>query len=184
MIVILSTALFTVITGTGMSNFVPVFAEEDECENNGDDSCNEQTQKTILKNECKIENEIENDHRSDENVNGEIGNGDVICSIGPNGNGIVDEDPFDLTREECIECFEQLSDSQVLQLSVTLNDKFGTDIGGTRAEILDQTCEALEQGLPHPGLVPGDVGEALEEIDTVSEALPNAIVACLRGELP
>lgn len=160
-IVILSTGFLTVITGTGMSNFVPVFAEEDECENNGDDSCNEQTQKTILKNECKIENEIENDHRSDENA--EIGNGDVISSIGPNGNGIVDEDPFELTREECIECFEPLSDSQVLlQLSVTLNDKFGTDIGGTRAEILDQICEALEQVLPHPGLVPGDVGEALE----------------------
>ena len=32
-------------------------------------------------NECKIENEIENDDRSDENVNGEIVNGDVICNI-------------------------------------------------------------------------------------------------------
>ncbi|HJU79010.1 MAG TPA: hypothetical protein VJ599_05545 [Nitrososphaeraceae archaeon] len=81
MLVMLSAGLLTVITGTGMSNVVPVFAEEDECEDNGDDSCNEQTQKTKLENECKIVNEIENEDRSDENINGEIVNGDVICNI-------------------------------------------------------------------------------------------------------
>jgi hypothetical protein len=81
MIVILSTGMLTVVTGTAISNLVPVFAEEDECEDNGDDSCNEQTQKTKLKNDCKIENEIENDDRSDENLNGEIVNGDVTCNI-------------------------------------------------------------------------------------------------------
>lgn len=69
--------------------------------------------------------------------------------------------------------------------AVVLNDLFDIEFpdNPTRVQILDIICEALDQGLPL-GLVPGDVGEALEQVDTVSEAVLDAIVACLRGELP
>lgn len=188
MLVLMSAGLLAVLTGTAVSQTQPAFADdEDECEDNGDFSCNEETQKTVLENDCKIVNKLENDDRSDENSNGNIDNAKIICSNALNlgGNGIVDEDPFDLTPEECNECFDPLSDAQLQQLAVVLNDLFDIEFpdNPTRVQILDIICEALDQGLPL-GLVPGDVGEALEQVDTVSEAVLDAIVACLRGELP
>jgi hypothetical protein len=80
MLVILSAGLLTVITGTGVSNVTPVFADDDDCEDNGDDSCNEQTQKIKLENDCKIVAKIENDDKSDENSNSASSSGDITCS--------------------------------------------------------------------------------------------------------
>ena len=47
MLAVLSAGLLTVLTGTAVSQIQPVFADddEDECEDNGDNSCNEETQK-------------------------------------------------------------------------------------------------------------------------------------------
>jgi hypothetical protein len=96
--------------------------------------------------------------------------------FGQDGNG-----PTPPPRDECIECFDPLSDSQVQALAEVLNDRFGTDFGGTRAEILDQICEALEQGPPPPGLVPGQINGALNQVDGVSNAVRQAIHACLNA---
>ena len=124
MLVVLSGGVLTVITGTAIPNVVPVFAEEDECEDNGDDSCNEQTQKTKLENECKIENEIENEDRSDENVNGEIVNGDVNCNISTvNEEDNVSNEPGDVeichrpsgnpTQEQTLSLTQNSADSHL-----------------------------------------------------------------------
>ena len=45
MLVILSAGLLTALTGSEVSYVAPLFAEEDECEDNGDFNCNEETQK-------------------------------------------------------------------------------------------------------------------------------------------
>jgi hypothetical protein len=88
------------------SQIQPVFADkdEDECEDNGDFNCNEETQKIHQENNCKIVNENENDDKSDENSNGGNSNGDITCwNFAQNpedGDAIVDEDlldPFSLT---------------------------------------------------------------------------------------
>jgi hypothetical protein len=99
MLVVLSAGLMTALTGTAVSQIQPVFADkdEDECEDNGDFSCNEEKQKIHLENNCKIVNENENDDKSDENVNEGSTNGDITCwnvAENPeNGNVITDEFP-------------------------------------------------------------------------------------------
>jgi hypothetical protein len=92
-LVVLSTGLLTVITGTGTSQVPPVFADEDECEDNGDNNCNKQTEKIELENNCKIVNENENDDRSDENSNGGNDNGDILCwnFVGGNEDEVSNE---------------------------------------------------------------------------------------------
>ena len=102
MLVVLSAGLLTALTGTAVSQIQPVFADkdEDECEDNGDFSCNEEKQRIHLENNCKIENENENDDKSDDNVNEGSTNGDITCwnvAENPeNGNVIVDEFPPNL----------------------------------------------------------------------------------------
>jgi hypothetical protein len=93
MFVALSAGMLAVLTGTGMSHVQQAFADEDECEDNGDDSCNERTQKTELENKCKIVNENENDDRSDDNVNTGSTN-DLTCS-----NSIAGDDGDDGINE-------------------------------------------------------------------------------------
>jgi hypothetical protein len=44
MLVVLSAGLMTALTGTGVSALAPAFAIEDDCEDNGDDSCTEENQ--------------------------------------------------------------------------------------------------------------------------------------------
>jgi hypothetical protein len=101
MLVVLSAGLLTALTGTAVSQIQPVFADkdEDECEDNGDFSCNEEKQKIHLENNCKIVNENENHDKSDDNVNEGSTNGDMTCwnvAENPeNGNVIVDEFPPD-----------------------------------------------------------------------------------------
>jgi hypothetical protein len=99
MLVVLSGGLLTMLTGTAVSQIQPVFADkdEDECEDNGDFSCNEENQRLHLENNCKIVNENENEDKSDDNVNEGSSNGDMTCwnlAENPeNGNVIVDEFP-------------------------------------------------------------------------------------------
>ena len=99
-------------------------------------------------------------------------------SFGADGNG-----PTPPPREDCIECFDPLSDAQVRQLAGVLADRFGLEFptNPTRAQILDIICEALEQGPPPPGLVPGQINGALNQVDGVSNAVRQAIHACLNA---
>lgn len=98
MLVVLSAGLVTVLTGTAVSQTQQVFAEDDEeCNENGRNSCNEETQKIQQEVKCKIVNENENEDKSDDNVNEGSSNGDLTCwnlAENPlNGNVIVDEFP-------------------------------------------------------------------------------------------
>ncbi len=97
MLVVLSAGLVTALTGTGVSQVV--LADKDECEDNGHDSCNEQTQKIEQDIHCKIVNKMENDDKSDSNNANGNGNGDINCwnfAQNPdNGDATVDADLFD-----------------------------------------------------------------------------------------
>jgi hypothetical protein len=99
-------------------------------------------------------------------------------SFGADGNG-----PTPPPIEDCIECFDPLSDSQVQALAEVLTDRFGLEfpLGADRTTILEIICEALEQGPPPPGLVPGQINGALNQVDGVSNAVRQAIHACLNA---
>ena len=80
MLVVLSAGLMTALTGAGASVLTPAFAIDDDCEDNGDDSCTEENQRVHQENDCRIVNENENDDDSDSNTNeGGNGNGDINC---------------------------------------------------------------------------------------------------------
>ena len=97
MFVILSAGLLTVITGTEVSHVVPIFAEEDECEDNGDFNCNEETQKIVQEINCKVEGEIENGDKSDENIMDLSSNGIITCSISnASEDDVVSNEPGDI----------------------------------------------------------------------------------------
>ena len=55
----LSIGIFTALTGTGLSQVAPAFADRDECEDNDDNNCNERTHKIKQDNDCKAEIEYE-----------------------------------------------------------------------------------------------------------------------------
>ena len=59
MLVVLSAGMLTVLTGTGVSQGAPAFADKDECEDNDDNNCNETNHKIIQENNCKAVNEFE-----------------------------------------------------------------------------------------------------------------------------
>jgi hypothetical protein len=59
MFVALSLGILTALTGTGISQVAPAFADKEECEDNGDDNCNERTHKIIQEDNCKAVNEYE-----------------------------------------------------------------------------------------------------------------------------
>ena len=102
MLVVLSAALLTALTGTAMSQTQSVFAEddEDECNDNRDNNCNEETQKVHQENNCKIVNENENEDKSDGNTNGGSSNGPITCqNFAQNpedGSAFVDPDALDV----------------------------------------------------------------------------------------
>lgn len=89
MLVVLSAGLLTALIGTGVSYVAPLFAEEDECEDNGDFNCNEETQKIHQENSCKVVGEIENGDKSDGNDMALSSSGDITCS---NSNASEDDD--------------------------------------------------------------------------------------------
>jgi hypothetical protein len=57
--VALSLGIFTALTGVGISQVAPAFADKEECEDNDDNNCNERTHKIIQENDCKAVNEYE-----------------------------------------------------------------------------------------------------------------------------
>ena len=60
MFVALSVGILTALTGTGISQVAPAFADKEECEDNDDNNCNERTHKIIQEDNCKAVNEYEN----------------------------------------------------------------------------------------------------------------------------
>jgi hypothetical protein len=59
MFVALSLGILTALTGTGISQVAPAFADKGECNNNDDRNCNERTHKITQDNDCKVKNEYE-----------------------------------------------------------------------------------------------------------------------------
>jgi hypothetical protein len=59
MLAVLSTAILTALTGTGISQVAPAFADKEECNDNDDNNCNETTHKIIQENNCKSIVELE-----------------------------------------------------------------------------------------------------------------------------
>jgi hypothetical protein len=101
MLLVHSAGILTALTGTGVSHVTRVFVDyENECKENGNNSCNEETQRIEQKTKCKIVNEIENDGGSNGNSNSGNGNGDITCwnfAQNPeNGDAIVDDEPLDI----------------------------------------------------------------------------------------
>ena len=99
MLVVLSGGLLTAMTGTAVLQVQPVLADKDEeCEENDDFNCNEETQKINQEDSCKIVNEIENDD-SNNNSNDNNGNGEMTCwNFAQNpedGDAVVNEFPPD-----------------------------------------------------------------------------------------
>ncbi len=101
MLVVLSAGLLTALTGTAMSQTQSVFADdEDECNDNRDNNCNEETQKVHQETNCKIVNENENKDESNGNTNEGSSNGPITCwNFAQNpedGSAIVDPDALDI----------------------------------------------------------------------------------------
>jgi hypothetical protein len=59
MFAVLSIGILTALTGTGISQVAPAFADKEECEDNDDNNCNERTHEIKQDNSCKAENEYE-----------------------------------------------------------------------------------------------------------------------------
>jgi len=57
--VALAIGILTALTGTGISQIAPAFADKEECEDNDDNNCNERTHKIKQDNDCKAKNEYE-----------------------------------------------------------------------------------------------------------------------------
>lgn len=81
MLAILSAGLLTVLIGTAVSQIQPAFADKDkeECEDNGDFNCNEETQKIHQEINCKVDGSIENGDKSDENSMALSSSGELTC---------------------------------------------------------------------------------------------------------
>ncbi len=76
MLVVLSAGMLTVLTGTGVSQVAPAFADKDECEDNDDNNCNVTNHKIIQENNCKAVNEFEKIG----SMNNPTNNNQFICS--------------------------------------------------------------------------------------------------------
>ena len=98
MLVVLSAGLMTALTGAGASVLTPAFAIDDDCEDNGDDSCTEENQRVHQENDCRIVNENQNGDSSTNTYSGN-GNGDINCvnfAQNPDdGNALVDPEAVD-----------------------------------------------------------------------------------------
>jgi hypothetical protein len=98
MLVVMSAGTLTLLTGSGVSQVQPAFADddEDECNENRDNNCNEETQKVHQEIKCKVDGKIENGDKSDENSMSLSSNGDITCwNFAQNpedGDAIVDEE--------------------------------------------------------------------------------------------
>ena len=90
MFVALSIGILTALTGTGISQVAPTFADKEECEDNDDNNCNERTHKILQDNDCQAKNEYEKIG----SIGAHTNNNDFVCTnvlISP-ANG--DDDVF------------------------------------------------------------------------------------------
>ena len=72
----LSIGILTALTGTGLSQVAPAFADGKECEDNDDNNCNERTLMIKQDNDCKAENEYEKIGSMGNTVN----NNEFVCT--------------------------------------------------------------------------------------------------------
>ena len=93
MFVALSIGILTALTGTGLSQVAPAFADKEECEDNDDDNCNERIHKIIQDNDCKVKNEYEHIDTMDSPVNNNQFSCDNDLTSPANGddNEFIDE---------------------------------------------------------------------------------------------
>jgi hypothetical protein len=94
MLVVLSGGMLTALTGTGISQVTPAFADKEECEDNDDDNCNERSHKIIQENNCKAVNEFEHIGTLASPVNNNQFTCENILEDPANG----DDNLFDLTQ--------------------------------------------------------------------------------------
>ena len=57
MFVALSLGILTALTGTGISQVAPAFADKEECEDNDDNNSNERASEIKQDDDCKAKNE-------------------------------------------------------------------------------------------------------------------------------
>jgi hypothetical protein len=76
MLVVLSAGILTALTGTGLSQLAPAFADKGECNHNGDRNCNETTHKITQDGDCKAENSYEKIG----NMGASTNNNDFTCT--------------------------------------------------------------------------------------------------------
>jgi hypothetical protein len=76
MLVVLSAGILTALTGTGLSQVAPAFADKEECEDNDDNNCNERTHKIKQDDDCKAKNEYEKIGSMGSTTN----NNDFVCT--------------------------------------------------------------------------------------------------------
>jgi len=74
--VVLSAGILTALTGTGVSQVAPAFADKDECEDNDDNNCNVRNHEIKQDEDCKAKNEYEKIGSMGNTVN----NNQFICS--------------------------------------------------------------------------------------------------------
>jgi len=70
MFVALSLGILTALTGTGISQVAPAFADKEECEDNDDKNCNEK--EIELKNDCGIEVDNRDNNQGNSQNNGPL----------------------------------------------------------------------------------------------------------------
>lgn len=97
-LVVLSAGLLTALAGTTVSQVALADKDKDECKDNGDFNCNEETQKIHQDDNCKVVNENKNNDKSDKNANDGTSSGEMTCvNFGQNpqnGEALVDLDIF------------------------------------------------------------------------------------------
>ena len=111
MLVVLSAGILTVLTGTGISQLAPAFADKEECEDNDDDNCNERTHKIIQENNCKAVNE----YKSIDFLGSPANDNRFSCTNALDSPANGDDDVFDLTE----------SPNEVSGITQTADDVFG-----------------------------------------------------------
>jgi hypothetical protein len=94
-LVVLSAGILTALTGTGISQVAPAYADKEECEDNDDNNCNERTHKIKQDDDCKAENEYEKIGSMDNPTDNNQFTCDNILTSPANGddNELDDENP-------------------------------------------------------------------------------------------
>jgi hypothetical protein len=109
------------LTGTGISQIAPAFADKEECEDNDDNNCNERAHKIKQDDDCKAENEYEHIGSMDSPTNNNQFTCDNILTSPANGDdNVIDED--DVSNEPgnvliCHSATGNPAQSQTLSLS-------------------------------------------------------------------